>query len=355
MSAGRRLDAAFWAGKRVLVTGHTGFKGGWAVLWLATLGAEVTGFSLAPTVSPTLFELADVARDIDSRIGDLRDPSEVDAAVAAARPQIVLHLAAQPLVRLSFADPQATFATNVMGTVNLLEALRRRKGLEAILVVTTDKVYANDERGTAFAEGDRLGGHDPYAASKAATELVVASYAASFFDASDVPLATARGGNVIGGGDFSVDRIVPDIWRALSGSTMLQLRHPAATRPWQHVLDCLAGYLLHIESLARDKATPRALNFGSDPGAPITVAALAETMQAALGIGGGWTPDASEHPREMHLLALDSSAARQTLDWRDRLPGRAAIEATAEWYKGFAAGADMRAVTLQAIKDYESK
>lgn len=350
--SGRSPDAGFWAGKRVLLTGHTGFKGAWASLWLDALGATVTGFALPPAAPPTLFALADVASATHSVFGDLRSQLEVAAVVARADPQVVLHLAAQPLVRRSFIDPVETFATNVMGTVHLLEALRHRRHLRAILIVTTDKVYLNEETGRAFTEDDRLGGHDPYAASKAAAEIVAASYAASFFDVMGVPLATARGGNVIGGGDFSVDRIVPDIWRALSSGATLTLRHPDATRPWQHVLDCLAGYLLHVEALARDPAAPRALNFGPEPGAPVTVAALVETMQNALGLAGRWTPDPRHHPREMHRLALDSSRARRELGWRDRLPGGAAIEATAEWYKAFAAGADVGAHTRRAIRDY---
>ena len=350
--AGRRVDPAFWRGKRVLLTGHTGFKGGWAALWLEAMGADVFGFALPPATEPSLYALAGLDRRHDARLGDLRSPADVAAAVVAARPQIVLHMAAQPLVRRSFAAPIDTFATNVMGTAHLLETLRGTPGLEAVLVVTTDKVYANAETGRAFAEADPLGGHDPYAASKAAAELVTASYAASFFDTAGIPVATARGGNVIGGGDFSADRIVPDIFRALSAGAPVALRHPQATRPWQHVLDCLAGYLLHLEALASDPGTPRALNFGPDPATPITVAALVEAMQAALGSAHGWTRDADDHPREMTLLSIDPTAARRILGWRDRLPASAAIEATAAWYKALAAGADMRAFTLRQIEDF---
>ena len=349
----RRADPAFWSGKRVLLTGHTGFKGAWAALWLRAMEARVFGFALSPSTEPSLYALTNLDRQIEDGLGDLRAPKTVADAVIAAKPQIVLHMAAQPLVRRSFAAPIETFATNVMGTAHLLEALRGASGLEAVLVVTTDKVYANAETGRAFGEGDPLGGHDPYAASKAAAELVTASYAASFFDAAGVPVATARGGNVIGGGDFSADRIVPDVLRALTAGQAVTLRHPEATRPWQHVLDCLAGYLLHIESLVREpRTTPRALNFGPDPAAPITVAALVEAMQKALGSAHGWTRDVGNHPREMRLLAIDSANARRALGWRDRLPGVAAIAATAAWYEAFVAGRDMCAFTLRQIEDF---
>jgi CDP-glucose 4,6-dehydratase len=348
----RRVDPSFWAGKRVLLTGQTGFKGAWAALWLECLGARVSGFALPPVEGANLYSLAAVGRGIDDGFGDLRGRDMVAAAVARADPDIVLHLAAQPLVRRSYADPVETFSSNVTGTVHLLEALRSCSRLKAILVVTTDKVYANDEQGHAYAEEDRLGGHDPYAASKAACEIVVASYAMSFFKAAGVLLATARGGNVIGGGDFSVDRIVPDVFRALSAGVPVRLRNPGATRPWQHVLDCLAGYLLYLESLADGCVMPAALNFGPAPQAPISVAALVTHMQGALGAVSGWEQDTGDHPREMATLALSSAKARVALGWRDRLPGEAAIRSTASWYKAYRNGADMRAFTLRQIEDY---
>ena len=353
--ADRRVDARFWAGKRVLLTGQTGFKGAWAALWLQRLGAQVHGFALPPAEGPTLYALAAIEQGLEGGFGDLRDRDVVAAAVERTDPDIALHLAAQPLVRRSFADPVETFASNVMGTVHLLEALRSCRRLKAILVVTTDKVYANDERGSAFAEEDRLGGHDPYAASKAACELVAASYAASFFNAAGVPLATARGGNVIGGGDFSVDRIVPDVFRALSAGVPVRLRNPDATRPWQHVLDCLAGYLLYLETLADAGTVPAALNFGPAPQSPLSVAALVTRMQHALGTEAGWERDAGDHPREMATLALSSIKAREALSWRDRLPGEAAVAATAAWYEAYRKGADMRAFTLQQIEDYSCR
>lgn len=351
---GRSVDPLFWAGRRVLLTGHTGFKGSWMSLWLAQMKARVVGFALPPDTAPSLFELADVPRDVTSVFGDIRDRAQVAEAVAQADPEIAMHFAAQPLVQRSFAEPVETFATNVMGTVHLLEALRHCRHLKVVLVVTTDKVYENADTGAAFREGDRLGGHDPYAASKAATELVVSSYAAAFMDPAGIPIATGRGGNVIGGGDFSKDRIVPDIWRALSLGKAVTVRHPHATRPWQHVLDCLSGYLLYVESLAQDRQVPRALNFGPGLLEPISVAVLVETLQRALGVSHGWLQDTVQHPPEKRLLALDTSLARQVLGWRERLPDRAAIDATASWYKTLSSGADMRTVTLKAIGDYVS-
>ena len=347
-------DPAFWWGRRVLLTGHTGFKGAWCARWLTAMGAEVTGFALPPATGPALFELIETGAA--SILGDLRDRDAVAAAVNRAAPEIVLHLAAQPLVRLSYREPVETFATNVMGTVHLLDALRGRDGLAAVLVVTTDKVYENDERGRAFAEGDRLGGYDPYAASKAATELVVASFARSFFDAAGVPVATARGGNVIGGGDFSVDRLVPDIVRAARSGEALALRNPQATRPWQHVLDCLDGYLTHLQALVADAAAPRALNIGPhDPADVRTVAQLTAAMQAALGVAGEWSLDDAPQPHEMAALALDPALAREALGWQGRLSSAEAIRWTADWYAAWANGADMSRMTDDQIAAYRAE
>jgi CDP-glucose 4,6-dehydratase len=261
-------------------------------------------------------------------------------------------MAAQPLVRRSIAQPAETFAINVMGTVHLLEALRARNDIKAILIVTSDKVYANDETGRAFAEGDRLGGKDPYSGSKAAAELAVQSYAKTYFVGRGVPVATARGGNVIGGGDYSEDRLIPDIIRAVASGEPLVLRHPEATRPWQHVLDCLSGYFLFAEGLASQDQMPSSLNFGPDPSAPITVGAVADAMAQALG-----SPMQREHRPiagsiEMTALAVDASRARARLGWRDRLVGAAAIGWTADWYRAQSEGRDMRAFTLGQIATY---
>lgn len=348
------LDHAFWAGKRVLLTGHTGFKGSWASLWLARMGAEVTGFSLAPETQPNLYALAGVGEVVRSHIADLRDAAALRAVVDEADPEIVIHMAAQPLVRRSYVAPVDTFAANVMGTVNLLEALRGREALRTVLVVTTDKVYENNETGAAFREDDPLGGHDPYSASKAATEIVTSSYARSFFNEAGVRVATARGGNVIGGGDFSEDRLVPDIWRALIAGEPPVLRNPAAARPWQHVLDCLCGYFTFVRGLSDGADLPPTLNFGPPPdAAPITVAALAEAVQSALG-GGTWKRANDSGPHEMMALEIDSRRARACLGWKDQLAGEPCIEWLAEWYRALGKGADMRDMTLRQIEAFEA-
>jgi CDP-glucose 4,6-dehydratase len=345
-------DSAFWADKRVLLTGHTGFKGSWTALWLAAMGAKVTGFALAPDTEPSLFEIAGVARDLNSIIGDIRDVAALRTVIGSADPQIVIHMAAQPLVRRSLADPLETISTNVQGTANLLEALRRTRALQAVLVITSDKVYANDASGNSFAESSTLGGKDPYSASKAAAELVTLAFAASYFDKSGVPVATARAGNIIGGGDFAEDRLVPDVVRAIHAGKRLTLRHPNATRPWQHVLDCVTGYLLFAKALTAGRAVPRALNFGPGPGAAVTVAGLAHAMQTALGQKPAWDHVPVPGSIEMTSIPLDSSQARQTLGWRDPLAGAASVAWTADWYRAFTAGANARTLTLEQIASY---
>jgi CDP-glucose 4,6-dehydratase len=351
----RRPDARFWRGKRVLLTGHTGFKGGWAALWLHRLGAEVTGLALAPDQTPALFDLARVAETTDSRIVDLRDSAGVAGVVADGPYDVVLHLAAQPIVRASIEDPVGTFATNVMGTAHLLDALRTAPAPAAVLCVTSDKVYANHETGRAFREGDALGGKDPYSASKAATEICVASFARTYFERTGTPVATARGGNVIGGGDFSRDRLVSDIVRAVRSGQPLVLRHPESTRPWQHVLDCVAGYLAYAEALAADAATPRQMNFGPRPGGgEITVGALATEALEALGAREGWRHEPDPASIEAKALAIDTTLAEQRLGFASRLDGPEAVRLTMDWYRAQAEGADARALTLDQIATYES-
>lgn len=342
-------SSAFWRGKKVLLTGHTGFKGSWMALWLSRLGADVTGFALPPAADQPLFASAGVEGEIRSILGDLRDAEAVRRAVAAAEPEIVLHLAAQALVRRSLADPVETFGSNVMGTVHLLDALRARPALAGILAVTSDKVYLNQEHGTAFHEDDKLGGKDPYSASKAAAEIVTYAYARSYFDPAGVPVATARGGNVIGGGDHSADRLVPDIVRAVRSGKPLELRHPEATRPWQHVLDCVNGYLVYAERLAAVADTPRALNFGPDPSRPLPVSAVADAIFQALGRQPDWVHKPVPGSIEMTALTVNSDCARRLLGWEDRLAGPASLEWTAQWYAAEAAGQDMHAFTLDQI------
>jgi len=345
------LDPGFWGGKRVLLTGHTGFKGSWAAIWLTRLGARVTGFALPPDQQPSLFTLAGVDRRIDSRFVDLRNPAAVGAAAAGRTFDLVLHMAAQPIVRASVEDPIGTFETNVMGTAHLLQALRSQPALQAVLTITSDKVYANDEVGRAFVESDCLGGKDPYSASKAAAEIVVQSFARSFYPT--VPVATARGGNVIGGGDFSRDRLVADIVRAVKAGEPVALRHPEATRPWQHVLDCLAGYFRHLEALATDPATPRALNFGPRPGgAQVSVGELATLGVEALG-GQPWRHEPDPASIEAQILSIDAGLARRALGFESRLGAREAVTLTMDWYRRQAAGEDALALCLEEIEGYE--
>lgn len=349
--AGKLPDSRFWSGKRVLLTGHTGFKGSWCALWLKSLGAHVTGFGLEPECENNLYDLAQVSDGCHSLIGNLINREDIRSAVELAKPQIVIHMAAQALVKRSFADPLGTWKTNVCGTLNLLEALRDQDGLEALLVVTTDKVYANDGTGKSFMETDPLGGKDPYSASKAATEIAVSSYAINYF--AKVPVATARGGNVIGGGDFSDDRLAPDCVRAALSGQPVVLRQPSATRPWQHVLDCLCGYLLFIEKLSFDTNCPRALNIGPSIAHELPVVRFSECLLSSLGVPDLLEIQEEQNSREAPKLALDTSLARKILSWNDRLSGESAIDATAKWYKLWQEGKDMRQQTIDEIRFYE--
>lgn len=348
------IDPDFWRGRRVLLTGHTGFKGAWATQWLTRLGAEVHGLSLAPDTEPNLFGILGGGGAITSKIGDIRDRESVHEAIAACRPQIVIHMAAQALVRRSYREPVETFDTNVMGTANLLDALRGAETLEAVLVVTSDKVYENREDGHAMSEADRLGGDDPYSASKAAAELVTAAMTRSFFDERGIPVATARSGNVIGGGDFSEDRLVPDFWRAGKAGKPLVLRYPQATRPWQHVLDPLSGYLLYIEKLVAGACAQRALNFGPAGGETMTVSAVAERMTAESGTTAAWVQAEGAQPKEKQILTLDAALAIEAIGWRPGLDMATAVRWTADWYGALDKGQDMRACTLDQIAQFEA-
>jgi len=347
------VNPGFWAGKRVLLTGHTGFKGGWAAIWLSRMGASVTGLALAPDQKPSLFEQAGISTRVNSKIADLRHPDEVVKALAGKSFDLVLHMAAQPLVRASVADPIGTFETNVMGTANLLQALRSQSSLKAILVITSDKVYANHETGAAFVESDNLGGKDPYSASKAATEIIVQSFAKSYFH--NVPVGTARGGNVIGGGDFSRDRLVADIVRAVQAGEAVTLRHPEATRPWQHVLDCLAGYFAHIEALATYPAAPRVLNFGPRPGgAQVSVGELATMGVKALN-GEPWRHEVDPHSLEAQSLSIDAGLAKRAIGFESRLEAPEAVALTMDWYRRQAAGEDALSLCETQITAYEGR
>jgi CDP-glucose 4,6-dehydratase len=347
------LNLNVWQGRRVLVTGVTGFKGSWLTLLLARMGARVCGFSLPPPTQPSLFERAGVSADVDWTPGDVRCLEEVRAAVRLARAEVVFHLAAQPLVRLSYEQPVETLQTNVMGTVHLLEAVRSSPDVRVVIVVTSDKCYEDLGGATGYREGDRLGGHDPYASSKACAELVTAAYRRSYFAAGAVKVASVRAGNVIGGGDWARDRLVPDLVTALASGEPAILRNPAAVRPWQHVLDPLAGYVLLAErGLEGAAAVDEAWNFGPDGDSERTVSHLADDLCRLWGGGARWQRDGGAHPHETLTLRLDSSKAREQLGWRPRLPYARAIEWTATWYRDVLGGADARAKTLRQIDDY---
>ena len=347
-------SSEFWRGKRVFLTGHTGFKGTWTRLWLAALGAEVFGYALPPDTTPALHALVGSDGMAGETLADIRDGASLDRALVAANPDVILHLAAQPLVRASYAEPVLTFDVNVMGTVRLLEIARQLPRLIAVLVVTTDKVYANDDAGHAFSEDDSLGGHDPYSASKAAAELITASYRQSFFAASGRHVATARAGNVLGGGDFAADRLVPDVVRSALAGESLAIRSPGATRPWQHVLDCICGYLVFAEALASGRTSVASLNFGpSSSVRPCTVGEIATAMQTALGLPTDWNDvSTAAKPHEMQTLGLDPTRAAATLGWRTRLDAAATVAWTARWYAGWRNGEPPRALTLDQIHAY---
>nr|WP_166931991.1 CDP-glucose 4,6-dehydratase [Rhizomicrobium electricum] len=345
--------SGFWQNRRVLLTGHTGFKGAWAALWLERAGAKVTGFALPPE-DESLFSCLQPWNRINSIIGDLNDRDAVHAAVASSDPEIVIHMAAQALVRRSYRTPIDTFATNIMGTANLLAAAGACRSLKAILVITSDKVYDNRDQGRAFREDDALAGDDPYSASKAAAEIVVRSWRHSFFHEAGAPaLATARAGNVIGGGDWGEDRLVPDVIRAGIAGKPVVLRYPNSTRPWQHVFDVLHGYLSYAEKLAVDPADmPTAVNFG--PAAQgIATKLLVDILQKNFGWHTGWqTLDQNPLPEKAHLN-LDPALAEHALDWRTRLPVDRALALVADWHRAHLRGEDMRQFSLAQIADYE--
>jgi CDP-glucose 4,6-dehydratase len=347
-------DPSFWAGKRVFLTGHTGFKGSWLALWLQAMGAEVKGFALAPATTPALFEVARVAEGMVSEIGDIRDLAAVRASMAAFDPQIVIHMAAQPLVRESYRDPVGTYATNVMGTVHVLEAARELSGVRAIVSVTTDKCYENREWVWGYREDEPMGGRDPYSNSKGCAELVSAAYRQSFFSGPDAPaLATARAGNVIGGGDWAEDRLIPDILRAFDAGEPVRIRNPVSTRPWQHVLEPLGGYLTLAEALwTGGQESAEGWNFGPRDEDAQPVGAIVERMAALWGDGANWTVDAGPHPHEARYLKLDISKARVRLNWQPHWALDDALGRIVAWHKAHAAGDDMRALCLGDIADY---
>lgn len=351
----------FWRGRRVLVTGHTGFKGAWLALWLEHLGAEVCGYALAPEPGPNLFESLAGWHGLSSIIGDIRERDALKIGCKFADPGVAFHLAAQALVRRGHTDPRTTFSTNVGGTATLLEALDECPGLQAIVVVTSDKCYRNDGSGRPFVESDPLGGDDPYSASKAAQEIICHGWNRGLYHSRPrAPrLGTARAGNVIGGGDWAADRVLPDFFRALARGEAVRLRNPQATRPWQHVLEPLRGYLVYAERLVRDgkRALPTALNFGPAAGQSQNVAWLvdqaSERLRDANKTVPDWRADTASHRPEAQSLALDPSLANETLAWRPLLSPEQAVAWTVEWYARVGDGEPARAVSLEQIVRYE--
>ncbi len=347
-----------WRGKRVFLTGHTGFKGAWLSVWLNSLGAKVTGYALKPPTKPSLFELCRLDRRLRSDMGDVRDRAELRRAMLAAKPEIVIHMAAQPLVRESYRAPAETFETNVLGTVNLLEAVRACGSVRAVVNVTTDKCYENRERPRGYKERDPLGGYDPYSSSKACSELVTSAYRDSFFSPSDykkhgVALATARAGNVIGGGDWGADRLVPDIIRAALRGEKVRIRNPRAIRPWQHVLEPLAGYLRLAEMLyTHGPRYSGAWNLGPGARDARDVEWIANRLFSAWPEAPGYVLDRGRHPHEAHCLTLDPAKARRELGWEPRWDAGTAIDKVVSWTKDYRDGEEMREVCLRQIGEY---
>lgn len=349
------MNRAFWRGKQVLLTGHTGFKGGWLALWLADMGAEVHGYALTPPTEPNFYSVANLQdRLASSTVADIRDAASFVQAMQAAQPEIVFHLAAQPLVRHSYAEPAETYSVNVMGTVNLLDAVRQTPSVKAVVNVTTDKCYENREWIWPYRENEAMGGFDPYSSSKACSELVTAAYRRSFLESAGIQLASARAGNVIGGGDWADDRLVPDFLRALDAGQTLAIRSPLATRPWQHVLEPLSGYLSLAEKLFLEgKDFAEAWNFGPDDTDARPVQWIIEYLCSQVP-DATWQCDTSPQPHEAHTLKLDSSKAKSRLGWCPRWDLKTALGMTLAWHQGWKRGADMTAITVQQIQTYEA-
>ena len=353
------IEQAFWHGKRVLVTGHTGFKGSWLCLWLSRMGAQVTGYALSPPTTPSLFELARINELVDSRIADIRDTARLTASLAGTEPEIIFHLAAQPLVRESYRLPVDTYATNVMGTVNLLEAVRTCPTVKVVVNVTTDKCYENKEWAWGYRENEPLGGYDPYSSSKACAELITAAYRQSYFNNASadrqVALATARAGNVIGGGDWATDRLIPDILRAMLAGETVRIRNPHAIRPWQHVLEPLSGYLLLAQRLYESGALfADAWNFGPHDDDAKPVSWIVEQLCSRWGTGAHYESAIGDHPHEAHYLKLDISKAKHALGWRPRWDLATALTRIVDWSRIYLSGGDCRQACLHQIDLYES-
>lgn len=351
------IHPGFWRGKRVFLTGHTGFKGSWLSLWLQALGADVKGYALAPPTEPALFEVADVGRLMQSQLADIRDFAILRASILEFRPHIVFHMAAQPLVRRSYREPLDTFSTNVMGTVHLLEAVRSCGGVRAVVNITTDKCYENREWVWGYREDEPMGGHDPYSSSKGCAELVTAAWRRSYFnEIGGTAVASARAGNVIGGGDWAEDRLIPDILRAFAAGRPVTIRHPWATRPWQHVLEPLSGYLVLAQALwTEGQAMAEAWNFGPDERDAKPVKWIAEKLVQDWGRGAAWALDDHPQPHEAGYLRLDCSKARTRLNWKPVWSLENALRSIVRWERAWRGGADMRDFCLREIAEYDEE
>ncbi len=355
------MSPDFWKGKRVFLTGHTGFKGSWLSLWLQHLGAELTGYALAPPTTPSLFDVGKVGKGMRSIIADIRELPTLQKAMQEARPEIVIHMAAQPLVRYSYVNPVETYATNVMGTVHVLEAMRHTDTVRALVNVTSDKCYENKEWPWGYRENEAMGGHDPYSNSKGCAELVTAAYRNSYFNPArhgehGVAIASARAGNVIGGGDWAPDRLIPDILRAIEAGQPVLIRSPHAVRPWQHVLEPLSGYLTLAQKLyAEGQAHAEGWNFGPPDTDTRPVQWIVEQFTAQWGEGASWRLDANPHPHEAHYLKLDCSKARARLGWHPRWDLPTALAGIVRWHKQMLLSDNMQTVSLRQIADYQSQ
>jgi CDP-glucose 4,6-dehydratase len=348
------MDANFWRGRRVFLTGHTGFKGSWLSLWLQSLGTELTGFALAPPTNPSLFEEAHIATGMTSIVGDVRDLAALQAALHEAQPEIVIHMAAQPLVRYSYHNPVETYAVNVMGTVHLLEAVRHTPSVRAVVNVTTDKCYENKEWHWGYREDEPMGGFDPYSNSKGCSELVTSAYRQSFFATSGIALASARAGNVIGGGDWALDRLIPDTITAFEQGKPVTIRNPNAIRPWQHVLEPLCGYLTLAEHLYTNGTSyAEAWNFGPCDQDAKSVGWIVENIAALWGKDAKWQIDAGKHPHEAHYLKLDISKARARLGWQPQLTLTEALKLIVQWQRERQNSSSVRKTTLDQINAYQ--
>jgi CDP-glucose 4,6-dehydratase len=354
------LDRSFWKARRVLLTGHTGFKGSWLSLWLERLGANVTGYALGPPTEPNLFEKAKIGGSIRSVCADIRDFPRLKAAVAECCPAIIIHMAAQSVVRRGYADPIETYSSNVMGTVNLFEAIRQLRRPCVVVNVTSDKCYQNREWVWGYRENEPMGGPDPYSNSKGCAELVTTAYRESFFPTESIEdhgvlVASARAGNAIGGGDWTADQLIPDLMRAFLANEHCLIRNPSAIRPWQFVLEPLRGYLMLAERLSEDGCRfASGWNFGPAEADAKPVAWIADKLATLWGGGAAWKLDATTHPREAHFLRLDASKARACLDWHPVLPLDSTLDWIVEWWRAFQCGADLRHLTIEQIERYEA-